>query len=231
MEEDKAENALTGHPKPQTRRTKKAEQFVRARIYGYNPGVTTDMIHAARLLLQSAAVESANCEGASRFVPGAVLLAVTAFELYLNYLIVSITLPDSDIQNALDRPNAVSKIDFLTNTFETRCPKRKELEMVIEVRNEIAHHFPRPGWAPENIPWWYEEIQKRGLLITSSRNDGSDFDLGQKLGSFNLAYWANRVIIDAVADLLRGSSHPVATMNTFERSNFPLLLHGVAALR
>jgi hypothetical protein len=214
--------------------TKKIDQFVRANSYSYSSGLTLDLINSTNALLILAVrgrVARGNAslhDHASRFAPGAIVLGVMAFELLLNCLIVgAMDRTDAQIKEALDK-RTIRKVDFLTSTFGTICTRRSDLELAIDVRNEIAHHFPRPGRAVENLPPWYAELERRGLFITSGKVDG-DFDLGQKLGSFKLAYWVMRVVIDAVADLLRGSTHVVAAMNAFETSNFESLLNGVAA--
>jgi hypothetical protein len=164
--------------KSKTGTKKKVMQFVRAPSYSYSTGLTLDLIDSANALLIAAAAESSQeidqgrVAGASRFAPGAVLLSVAAFELFLNYLIVGdLTRSDAEIQLALDR-KPTGKIDYLTAVFGTTCSSRADLEIVIEVRNEIAHHFPRPGNASENLPAWYETVERRGMLITTGRTDG-----------------------------------------------------------
>ena len=219
------------------RMPKKVCQFVRLdKSYSYSSGLTLDLINSANALLRTAAVGSSpegptiRVQDASQFVPGAIVLAVTAFELFLNYLIVGGTeRNDAEMQEVLDR-RTMGKVDLLSQTFGTTCRGRTDLNIVIEVRNEIAHHFPRPGRAPENLPTWFGELQRRGLLITTGRPDG-DYELGHKLASFKLAYWASQVVIDAVIDLLQGSSHRTAVTHRYEASNFRSLLNGVPSPR
>lgn len=166
---------------------------------------------------------------ASHFAPGAITLGVMALELFLNHLIVAASeRSDAEIQQDLDK-KTLAKLDFLARSFGTKCSQHADLEIVIEVRNEVAHHFPRPGNEKTNLPPWFAELEHRKLFISSGREDKIDFNLSQKLGSFKLAFWANRVIVSTVADLLSGSSHWIVAMNAFEHSNFPSLLHGVPA--
>lgn len=206
---------------------KKNEQFIRQDAYSYDSGLTLDLINTVRALL-SAAVRghsSANAENYNFFselVPGAIVLAVTALELHLNYLIVGDgTKTDKEIRELLDE-NIGRKVDRLQELFGTRCRGRADLEMVIEIRNEIAHHFPRPGNAPENLPKWFSEVESRGLLMSTGK--AVDYNLGQKLGSFRLVVWVCTVIAGVVRDLVEGSSHLTAQLHPFDKSNFPSLL-------
>ncbi len=211
---------------------KRTEQFVRADGYSYSSNVTLDLINSANALMLGSAGERSpkvftNVDNhASYFAPGAIVLGVMAFELFLKYMIVGEAgRTDAEIQKTLER-NAIGMVDHLAGVLGTTCPRRDELEIAIEVRNEIAHHFPRPGRAAKNLPEWYTVVQQRGLFITTGHVD-VDFNLSQKLGSFKLAYWVNEVVTETVADLLRDSEHAIAVSHSGQGSNFRLLLQGV----
>ncbi len=207
---------------------KKNEQFIRQDTYSYDSGLTLDLINTVRALLSVAPREDQpvtfqSDNFFSEFVPGAIVLAVTALEVHLNYLIVGDqTKNDKQIRELLNEPNAGRKVDRLQEIFGTQCTRRADLDIVIEIRNEIAHHFPRPGNHPENLPKWFSEVQARGLLISTGKT--ADYNLGQKLGSFKLAVWVCDVVVAVVRDLLTGSKHLTAQLHPFDKSNFPSLL-------
>src|ERR1035437_1088208 len=116
-----------------------------------------------------------------------IALGVMAFELFLNHLIVAASeRSDAEIRRDLDK-KTLTKLDFLARSFGTECTQRADLEIIIEVRNEVAHHFPRPGNGKANLPPWFAELERRKLFISSGRQDNIDFNLSQKLGSFKLA--------------------------------------------
>lgn len=210
---------------------RKNAQFVRADSYSYSSGLTLDLINSARTLLVGSATEGSERgfqdleNHASHCAPGAILNAVCAFELFLNALLVGNTgVCDTEMQKLLDL-NAIQKVDHLTKLFNTKCNCRADLQLAVEVRNEITHHFPRPGRAASNLPAWLHVLQVRGLLITARGPD--DYDLGQKLGSYKLGYWVARITAEAVSDIIGASRFWLAQFHRHDVNNFATMLAGV----
>lgn len=145
--------------------------------------------------------------------------------MFLNTLLVGDTnVSDVKMRDLLGR-QTVAKVDYLTSLFNTKCGARADLQIIVEVRNEIAHHFPRPGRASFNLPTWFQDLQRRGLFITAA--GPFDFDLGQKLGSYKLAYWTARTILEAVAEIMGDSLFRIAQMHRGDIDNFATMLVGV----
>lgn len=145
---------------------------------------------------------------ASRHGPGAIILAVTAFDLWLTEGITLLMLPSNEVRKKIDE-DTLKKFRFLYQYFREQEPTRseeKELDIVVLVRHEIVHHF----WRPDHtlVPGWVEELQKRNLLMTSARKD-ADYWFTQKLGSYALAYWIFEVI-EASAGATIGNSKKAA---------------------
>jgi hypothetical protein len=119
---------------------RKTERFKRSDSYSYSTGRVLDLIISANALTRSAAQERQPAvfrnvnNHASRFAPAAILLGVTALELFLNRLIVALLdQSDLEIQKALDK-NTIAKLDFLrirhqASTFYASC----------------RHTYPRPS--------------------------------------------------------------------------------------
>jgi hypothetical protein len=71
-----------------------------------------------------------------------------------------------------------------------------DLEIAVDVRHEIVHHFPRPTRTLQHLPKWLPEFEHQGIIFVAEHAARTevDFDPTQKLGSYALAYWVFRVI-------------------------------------
>jgi hypothetical protein len=157
-----------------------------------------DLLHLSLLDRQKHAkipMTHASAHGA-----GAIELAVTAFDVWMSETLATIAfLPYDGTREQLDKSIA-EKYKFLYKHFRLGSvgadpPHLDDLQIVINVRNEIVHHFIRPN--PELMPDWLPILRKRGLLIEGTAPE-VDFSLSVKLGSYALAYWVFEVIESCV---------------------------------
>lgn len=125
--------------------------------------------------------------------PGAIVLQVTGFDVWMGELLATMFLSYDEARRQLDRP-IIEKFRFLyekNHPGEQLPPESQDLQIAVQVRDEIVHHFIRPN--PKLVPDWLVPLQERGLLITSTHAD-VDFSFSAKLGSYALAYWVFEVI-------------------------------------
>jgi hypothetical protein len=127
---------------------------------------------------------------------GATALVVTAFDTFLNevYDWSSNLLPWA--RKFAAEASVLAKHRGLLHsatpagaTFDTA-----DLETLMDVRHEIVHYLPRP------TPTLIHRLERRGILMSTSQPSG--WDMGQKLASYALAYWAFETIEAAVAQLV-----------------------------
>jgi len=134
--------------------------------------------------------------------PGAIVLAVTAFDVWVREFEVGLEAVDSSFPKCkkVDNPICRRYADLLRNLGESNCPFEADLRSVVDVRDEIVHYLPRtlPG---RTLPAWIDSLDRRGLLIRSPTND-ADFTLSQKLSSYALAHWACTTLASCVATLI-----------------------------
>lgn len=132
---------------------------------------------------------------------GSILLLVAALEAWLNEAICLFGFMNQDLKCLAFEPLGEKYYQIPKKVANTQILPRTELDLVIELRNEIAHYLPRSFKEEGNVPKWFQELHKRHLFITSSHPD-ADFTLSQKLGSYSLAYWVWESVDSAIADLL-----------------------------
>lgn len=128
---------------------------------------------------------------------GAIGLIVTALEAFINqaYDFSADQLPWAR-EFAAKTPGLLQKYEGL---FHVATPPgaivdTRELETLIDLRHEIMHYLPRP------IPAFIEDLDRRGLLMSTPRAPG--WDMGQKLPSYALAHWAFETVEAAVQQLV-----------------------------
>ena len=123
-------------------------------------------------------------------------------------MIVGLMIDEKGARQRLDE-NTVGKYRFLHRAFHSNIDVNvRGLEIAVDVRHEIVHHFPRPD--PTRVPEWFEAFQRSGFLVTSK--GPGDFDFSQKLESYSLAYWVFASVDANVRALLAGSSIGIAQM-------------------
>jgi hypothetical protein len=185
-----------------------------------------DLLQSANLLLERALFDryrgfaQNDMTHATAFGAGAVVLAVTAFDVWLSELIVGLILPGPELPKRIDR-DVVTKYSFLYGRFHGANPQSLSgLETVTGVRDEIVHHFPRLDLSL--TPDWLPVLQRQDLLVTHELAPHTDYTLTQKLGSYGLAYWVFREIEARARALIEGASDSRAQFHLRSLDNFGL---------
>lgn len=132
---------------------------------------------------------------------GSIVLLVAGLEAWLNETILSYGFTDKQFKSLAFDSVKNKYYEIPKRVTKTMITRHHDLELVINLRNEIAHYLPRIILEEGNVPSWFLGLQRRGLFIKPSHGR-VDFLLGQKLASYRLAYWAWRTIEKAVEDLL-----------------------------
>jgi hypothetical protein len=126
---------------------------------------------------------------------GAITLVVAAFDAFLNEACDMSSATVAGIRSIAARSPTVDKyLSLLRAASPDVVFDTGDLEMLVDVRNEIVHYLPRP------TPTLIERLEARGLLMSTPRAPG--WDMGQKLPSYALAYWAFETVEAAVAKLV-----------------------------
>lgn len=150
---------------------------------------------------------------------GSILLLIAGFESWLNEALVHLSYYDpqfrqkgnntaikkyEDIYNLEISPYFPSEnVKKLDAEQKLRFNEIKEnLEIVFEVRNEIAHAMPRPTGCQWDVPPHLMALQEKGLLITRG-DPKSDYSLYQKLRSYALCYWCWEIVNSAVSLVIK----------------------------
>jgi hypothetical protein len=120
---------------------------------------------------------------------GSILLLVAAFEAWLNEVIGTFNIINPDLKVLAFQPINIKFYNIPKKLVGNEIPPQRELNLVTEIRDEIAHYLPRVINERGNLPNWLYELQEKGLFITSS-NTQVDFIFAHKLSSYRLAYWA-----------------------------------------
>ena len=181
-------------------RAKRTEQVLKPfGNYAYTGDFLRGLVDSARLLLL-AAQDERRPRGGENFLalhgPSAVLLAVTAFESFINdalwMCLRTLTVNEAAFQQLV-------KADTLTDKFRdiphlvTGGPElvNEDVALMQQVRHEIVHFYPRPVGST-NVPEWLQPLAERGLLY-SIGSAPKDIGWQQKLQSFQLARWCGQV--------------------------------------
>jgi hypothetical protein len=141
---------------------------------------------------------------ASFVAPSAIVVAVTAFDVWLSECIAFMMIRRPDVTDAT-LPTC-AKYDALCRHVGLTAPPavRAELELAIDLRHELVHYLPRT-FGPDPVPTWFKSLEDRGLFFGAG--EGHRWQLSQRLFSFRLAYWAFRVV-EGAALFLRDNAPP-----------------------
>jgi hypothetical protein len=151
---------------------------------------------------------------------GAVVLALTAFDVWLSEFLIYLFLPETDARALLEK-GTEEKYRMLFSRFHPQIkPDVAELVMAIGVRHEIVHHFPRLTVGAQYLPKWLPELEQRGLLLSHPGAPAIDYSLTEKLSSCALAYWSFRTIERSAEQLVSDASDNAARMNQVSLANF-----------
>lgn len=140
--------------------------------------------------------------------PGAIVMAVSAFDAWLNEI--------AGFPGAIPSQQRLSELIEMTTKAKYRALARAttgieiadaaDLGLLIDVRNEIVHFLPyiQRIDSGETVPERLGALEKKKLLIISG-DPSADFHFSQKLCSYALAYWAcetTRTAAETLAEVL-----------------------------
>ena len=149
---------------------------------------------------------------------GSIGLVVAALEAWLNEAIMTLSTMEPEIRGLATQP-VDKKYYAVPLKVAQRSPShRDDLAWLLELRHEITHYLPRPIPEEGNVPSWLVQLHRRNLFITSG-HPRVDFVLGQKLGSYRLAYWAWETVESVVTDFL-GALGELADFASGTAANF-----------
>jgi len=205
---------------------KRIEQFVI-----YPPGFTLGrplfpkLLNSARHLLKLAAIEDRDKNGDPRIHdfttngPAAIALVVTSFDLWLANVALALMKDTKDMQSLLDK-NILKRYQELYGRAHPgkAKPDTADLEIAVEVRHEITHHFQRPS--PRHLPEWLLTLEERKLVPVSQHIPATDWFLTDKLSSYALAYWVFGITERMVISLLRNGKRGRLQMEDYAIAEF-----------
>jgi hypothetical protein len=222
-----------------SRRKQRQQQFLRVRTGWYNP--LSPMLLKSALVLLDAALHERRGDVTrlqenhySWHAVGSIALLIEGLEAWLNERIWSLySSAEPDILKLADKPIKQKYCQVPQRIKGVEMRLGADLDMVIDVRNEIAHFLPRiieeGPKITRHVPPWLEELYQRQLfLIVPERKvkeverEGGRIDvpLQQLLCSYRLAYWAWETVAEAVAGFVEvlGEADPVGySVPAFER--------------
>lgn len=183
-------------------------QKMRAEQFRDNPTLgSISFMHAASANTLLAAALNERRAGVYRYAndhatfmaPGAIVLVVTAFDVWLTEALAF---------TFIGRPERVDVHLSTRAKYEAMCQHvrtvppdtvRSELDLAIELRHELVHFLPRTFGA-EAVPDWFDSLEARGLFFGAG--EGHRWDFSQRVGGYRLAYWVFRTV-EAAALVLR----------------------------
>ena len=143
---------------------------------------------------------------------------VTGFELWLANVALALMKDTKDMQSLLDKNILNRYRELYARAHARKSPDTADLEIAIEVRHEIAHHFQRPS--PRHLPEWLPTLEKRKLVPVSEHVPAVDWFLTDKLSSYTLAYWVFGVAERMVISLLRNGKRGHLQMEDYAIAEF-----------
>ena len=139
---------------------------------------------------------------------GSIVLFIDGLEAWLNDVIFKEVRRKEGHQRVFDMnvKRKYSELSSILGGTELSVPDR--LALVIDIRNEIVHHWPLLGLDAEadtpNVPEWFRGLERQGDFLNAKDIDANlpiDIDFGRKLQSYGLAYWAWESVDEAVTRL------------------------------
>lgn len=177
---------------------------------------SADLLLTAKLLLAGSLedrkdnVDPPASNHMSKHVVGSTVLLIAGFESWLNETLAHLSIYDPDLPTlgkdsllekykklcAWDGAGRISLTDVVTlaqaQGLDFNQPTRN-LELVIEVRNEIVHPMPFPSGTQWNLPNNLLPLHEMDLLISTGQPN-SDYTFSDKMRSYALGYWCWEVI-------------------------------------
>jgi hypothetical protein len=158
----------------------------------------------------------------SSYAVGAIVLLVDGFEAWLNQSIWYLARKSSDdpLFKLADKPIMSKYRGVPKQVCGSEMLDNRSLEMLVELRNEIAHFLPRiiqeDRGKLRHVPRHFEELfEKRIFFVGPEENLPEDTELllSDLMSSYRLAYWAWETVAEAV-EIYREAlkEDPAATM-------------------
>ena len=177
-------------------RSKRTEQLLRTKgNYGYGSDFLLGLVNSARLLLVAASNEGLPNHGENFLTlngPAAIVVAVTAFEAFLNDILHLCLRTRTTNQEAFEqlasRDAFIEKFRDIPKLF-AGGPELVNSDVVLaqHVRNEIVHFYPR-SVGTTGVPEWLEALREKDLFYRIG-SPPQDLDWTANMGSFQLARW------------------------------------------
>jgi hypothetical protein len=132
---------------------------------------------------------------ASVLAPGVVVMAVTAFDAWLNEIIGFCRHLSEDRIAELIEMRVLDKYREIGKLPGRPFSVPRGVRVLIEVRNEIVHFLPysQDITSGNTIPQELRELEKEGLFITTG-DPTAEFHFSQRLCSYALGYWACQTV-------------------------------------
>ncbi|HEY1760702.1 MAG TPA: hypothetical protein VGG72_35330 [Bryobacteraceae bacterium] len=192
--------------------------------FAYGP-LSPDLLASAVVLLECALwdrrkfARNENTHATSH-ASSAIVLVVTAFDIWLGELLVGLMMDEDKTRTHLDRPTLAKYRALYERYHGKQAPVASDLETVVSVRHEVVHHFTRPE--ASITPSWLPALQERRLLVTHPGAPEVDYSVTQKLGSYALAYWVFDALERTAKGLIEGAANPLAQLRSTDLHNFAL---------
>ncbi len=98
----------------------------------------------------------------------------------------------------------------------------RELEDLIEIRNEIIHPVPLPSGTPDNWPDYLRRVKEKGLLTTTGNPD-ADYCMFAQMASHKLFAWAVEVTKALYEAIVYSNPERTSLFRRFLDENFNTL--------
>lgn len=184
--------------------------------YAHSSGGTT--LLAAALAERREDVYRYAQDHASLAAPSAIVIVVTAFDVWLSECIAFMKFGRPDVTDAT--LSVCAKYDAVCRHLGLTSPSavRAELELAVDLRHELVHYLPR-AFGADPAPAWFESLEARGLFFGAG--EGHRWRFSQRLCGFRLAYWAFRAV-EGAALFLRDNAPPPHAAYLSPAHNFTL---------
>lgn len=137
---------------------------------------------------------------ASEHAPGALVMVVTTFDVWLTEFCVGADIWHPGLLLVAERSICDRYAELLEKFSLSQPAAGADLRALVDARDEIVHYKPRhlPNGA---LSPWIQALDDRGLLVRAPNQERGDFTLPQKLCSYALAYWAFSVVFECATHL------------------------------
>ena len=98
----------------------------------------------------------------------------------------------------------------------------RDLEDLVEIRNEIIHPMPLPSGTSDDWPDYLRRVKEKGLLTTTGNPD-SDYYMLAQVASHNLFAWAVEVTKALYEAVVYSNPEKISLFRPFLNENFKTL--------